>query len=147
VAIATDENRVEGSALRIDTGKFRLDLLDPQFMRGVADALEYGTVKYEEWDWLKGWAWNRPYASIQRHLLSFAERDEYDAETLAVLTEHAEDNPVAAELLARWPQGLPHLYMAACQMMFLTHMVEYSDKYGHLDNRPDFETVKVARSA
>jgi len=116
----TPEPDTDGNAVRIDAGKTRLDLLDPEFLEGVADSLEYGAMKYYEWSWLKGWQYHRPYASVLRHLLAWFKGEERDPETVS----------------ERFPEGIHHLHMAAAQLMFLTRIATHS-KYDDLDNRPE----------
>lgn len=105
-------------------------------MQGLADALEYGTVKYEAWSWVPGWTFHRPYASILRHMFAWFKREEFDPETKENLTKWAEEGDEAAKgLLDRNPDGLRHLDMAATQLMFLCRLTHH-DKYKNLDDRP-----------
>jgi hypothetical protein len=94
-----------------DAGKLRLDLLDPEFLTGVADVLGYGAEKYAEHNWLKGIHWTRLYGAILRHLQSAMYESFLDSES-----------------------GLPHLDHAACMLMFLRrHMI--SPDLENMDDR------------
>lgn len=89
-------------ALKFDNGKLPMDLLDPEWMEGVAQVLQFGAQKYAAHNWRKGMEWSRLYAAIQRHLNAFAKGWEYDDET-----------------------GLSHLLHASCGLMFLYEMQRY----------------------
>ena len=89
-------------ALKFDNGKLPMDLLDPEWMEGVAQVLQFGAQKYAAHNWRKGMEWGRLYAAIQRHLNAFAKGWEYDDET-----------------------GLSHLLHASCGLMFLYEMQRY----------------------
>ncbi len=89
-------------ALKFDNGKLPMDLLDPEWMEGVAQVLQFGAQKYAAHNWRKGMDWSRLYAAIQRHLNAFAKGWEYDDET-----------------------GLSHLLHASCGLMFLYEMQRY----------------------
>ena len=89
-------------AVKFDDGKLPMDLLDPEWMEGVARVLQFGAQKYAAHNWRKGVEWSRLYAAIQRHLNAFAKGWEYDDET-----------------------GLSHLLHASCGLMFLYEMQRY----------------------
>ena len=89
-------------ALKFDNWKLPMDLLDPEWMEGVAQVLQFGAQKYAAHNWRKGMEWSRLYAAIQRHLNAFAKGWEYDDET-----------------------GLSHLLHASCGLMFLYEMQRY----------------------
>lgn len=73
--------RSEGSALRYDDGKSRVDLIDPNFILALGDHYQRGAKKYAERNWEKGMLFSRCYASAQRHLLAFWSGEDTDAET------------------------------------------------------------------
>jgi len=99
------------SGKKFDDGKFRMDLLPPQFMREVARVLAYGAEKYDEYNWLLGVQYNRLYAATLRHLLSWWEGEENDPES-----------------------GLSHISHAACNLAFILQFIH--QKRTELDNRP-----------
>ena len=80
-----------------DAGKLRLDLIAPEFEKGLAEVLTYGAAKYGPHNWAKGLKYSRVYGAIRRHLLAWQTGEDLDPET-----------------------GLPHLYHAACELMFLS---------------------------
>lgn len=89
-------------AIKFDQGKLPLDLVDPEFVEGVAAVLQFGAQKYAAHNWRKGMDWSRLMAATQRHLAEFAKGFEYDLES-----------------------GESHLMHAACCLMFLHHMHRY----------------------
>lgn len=83
---------------KLDQDKPRVDLVNPEFILGVADVLTFGAKKYEPNNWQKVRdAQNRYYAAAQRHMLAWRKGEHIDPES-----------------------GLNHLYHAACNMMFLS---------------------------
>lgn len=93
-----------------DTGKAPVELVVPQFIGGIARVLGYGTKKYSAWNWAKGLAWGRVYASTLRHLFLWYCGEDNDKES-----------------------GLPHLDHAATNIMFLRTWQELGKG---TDNRP-----------
>lgn len=84
---------------KYDTGKPRMDLLDPIAMDLLAQAMTYGASKYDAHNWRKGIQVSRLTAALLRHLFSFMRGQDLDDES-----------------------GLPHLaHVGACWMM-LTNM-------------------------
>lgn len=115
-------------AQKFDSGKPRMDLLDPAFLEGVARVLTFGAQKYEPHNWRKGLDWSRLYAACQRHLSAFAKGAEFDGET-----------------------GESHLLHAACCLMFLHSMQRerrdlndlfWSDKYATENTEPSGPKLK-----
>jgi hypothetical protein len=85
-----------GTARKDDDGKPPFDLLDPEFLSGVAAVLAFGATKYGRHNWRCGIACSRLYAALQRHLNAFWAGEDCDPET-----------------------GLMHLHHAGCCLMFL----------------------------
>lgn len=85
--------------LKHDSGKPRVDLLDPLWLLAVARVLGFGAEKYEAHNWRKGIAQSRLLAAAMRHLLAYNSGEDTDQES-----------------------GLPHLAHASCCLMFLTNM-------------------------
>lgn len=83
-------------ALHFDTGKLDMTLIDPGFMRSMAEALGYGANKYGVDNWRKGSSYRRYMASTLRHIQAFLEREDLDDES-----------------------GCEHLAHAACNIMFV----------------------------
>jgi hypothetical protein len=84
-----------------DANKRRIDLVEPEIIEGIADVLTFGAEKYGANNWKKGNdAENRDriYAALMRHLLAYRKGEHFDEES-----------------------KLPHLYHAACNIMFLDY--------------------------
>lgn len=81
---------------KFDAGKARIDLIAPEFIVGTADVLAYGAEKYGARNWEKGMSWSRCFAALMRHMWAWWAGEQRDAET-----------------------GKPHLFHAACCLMFL----------------------------
>ena len=90
------------TAQKADQNKLPMDLLDPEWLEGVAAVLQFGAEKYDAHNWRNGLEYSRLYAAAQRHLNQFAKGHEYDEES----SEH-------------------HLLHASCCLMFLYHMTQY----------------------
>lgn len=100
------------SATKHDDNKPRTDLLDADFMLGLAAVLTDGATKYGDNNWRKGMAFSRAYAALLRHLFAFWNGYDNDAES-----------------------GLPHLDHAAAELMFLRTYATH-EAYKNNDDRP-----------
>lgn len=97
-----------------DSGKLRLDLVDPLFIEGLAAILTLGATKYSPTNWQNcPKPFERYYSALQRHLLAFAKGERTDPES-----------------------GLSHLYHAAACLQFLA--------WFERDNEPELSTEDVA---
>lgn len=85
-----------------DTGKNRLDLIEPEFIEKVGEVLTFGANKYEpnNWQGVED-AEDRYYAAAMRHLLAWRKGEKVDEES-----------------------GINHLAHVATNMMFLLHFEE-----------------------
>ena len=83
-------------AIKHDNDKPRYDLLPWDALDEVAQVLAYGSKKYTDRNWEKGFTWGRLVASSFRHLAAFARGEDDDPET-----------------------GFSHLAHAACCVLFL----------------------------
>lgn len=90
--------------IKHDSGKSRVDLIEPQFILGVGDVMHYGAKKYTAHNWKNNLAVERLYAAAQRHLLAFWSGEIHDAES-----------------------GLSHLYHASTNLMMLDFYVRNSN--------------------
>ena len=82
-----------------DTGKNRLDLIEPEFIESVGKVLTFGASKYEPNNWQNvDDGKDRYYAAALRHLMAYRKGEEKDPES-----------------------GLSHLEHVACNIMFLLH--------------------------
>lgn len=97
--------------------KTAVQLIDPRFIEGIGDVLQYGANKYAANNWMRGMAWVTVIGGIFRHLLAFCRGEEIDPKD-------------------KGGSGLPHLYHAACGLMFLCHYA-HSNREAHksFDNR------------
>lgn len=88
-----------------DTGKNRLDLIEPEFIESVGKVLTFGASKYEPNNWQNVEdGKDRYYAAALRHLMAYRRGEVTDPES-----------------------GLSHLEHAACNIMFLLHF-EHEEK-------------------
>lgn len=99
---ADGTERTTGGMLRYNSGKLRMSLVPASLGRYTAAALGYGEIKYSAHNWRRGGSWTSGYESLQRHLDSWREGEDIDAES-----------------------GLPHLALAAFGIMLL---IEFYDK-------------------
>jgi hypothetical protein len=95
--------------LKYDHEKPRMDLLDADFLEGVADVLTFGANKYDAHNWRGGIAYSRLLAASYRHLGAINRGEDIDQES-----------------------GLPHVYHLSCCSMFLSWMMKYKPE---LDDR------------
>ena len=100
--------------LQNDNAKSRVDLLDPDFLLAVGDALRFGAEKYKEHggssNWRRGINISRLVASALRHLLAIMRGEDIDSES-----------------------GLPHTAHLGCCVQFLhwtlKHKPEFDDRF------------------
>jgi hypothetical protein len=93
-----DENTLADSA-KHDSGKVRFDLVQWDFVQGIADVLAFGASKYAENAWQNvPNAKPRYFAATIRHVTAWWAGELLDSES-----------------------GLPHIHHAACNLMFLFH--------------------------
>ena len=78
--------------LKNDITKSRVDLLDPDFLLAVGDALRFGAEKYKEHggssNWRRGIHISRLVASALRHLFSIMRGEDIDSESGLLHTAH-----------------------------------------------------------
>lgn len=79
-----------------DANKSRYDLIPPEGIEAIAQALTYGAGKYGPRDWESGMAWGKYFAACMRHLWAWWRGKGVDEES-----------------------GLSHLAHAACCVVFL----------------------------
>lgn len=96
-------------AMKFDTGKEPIDLVDSEIILELAKVLGFGAKKYEAHNWKIGIPVTRYYSALQRHLLAWNDNEDKDQES-----------------------GLDHLSHAACNLMFMIYHMKNSPK---LDNR------------
>lgn len=92
-------------ALKNDSNKLPLDLLDPVALEGIAAVLQFGAKKYAPHNWRKGFTWSRLIAAMLRHTFAIMNGELIDKES-----------------------GLPHIDHVGCCWMFLSnHMKKRRD--------------------
>lgn len=99
---------IEG--VKDDHGKSAMDLIPPELLFGVADILQFGSLKYEVRNWEHGMRWGRVYAALMRHLWKWWGGENLDKET-----------------------GMSHLWHAGCCIAFL---ITYEARKVGDDDRP-----------
>lgn len=84
--------------MKFDSNKPRMDLIEPEFLEGIAKVLTLGASKYapDSWKTQVSEPERRYYAAALRHLVAWKKGEKMDPES-----------------------GLSHLYHAACNLMFL----------------------------
>jgi hypothetical protein len=97
-------------ATKHDKDKHRLGLISSRFLLGLAEVLTFGAKKYVSHNWRNGFVLSRPYDALQRHLVAWNDGRDTDDES-----------------------GLPTLYHAACELMFICELAEtrpeFDDRY------------------
>lgn len=98
------ENIVRGT--KHDSGKPKVELVDPDFIEGVASVLTFGAEKYAAHNWRNGISTSRLIGAAYRHLGAFNKGEDLDPES-----------------------GLPHVYHAACCLQFLGWMMQNKPEF------------------
>jgi hypothetical protein len=101
---------VDNRGRKDDQQKLRYELIAPEIDAALAAVLTYGAMKYEDRNWERGMDWSRPYAALKRHMDAWWAGEQFDPET-----------------------GFPHLWNAACCLMFL---ISYECRGTGVDDRP-----------
>jgi hypothetical protein len=70
-------------AKKLDTGKPRMDLVNPRFLEELGEGLGFGASKYSDYNYKEGDGLDRSrlYASAIRHLLNYAKGEKIDEES------------------------------------------------------------------
>lgn len=79
-------------ANKFDGDKPMIDLVPPEAIVAIAEALTMGAKKYGKHNWLNGMEWSRVYAAAQRHLLSWQQGIDTDEESGMNHLNHALTN-------------------------------------------------------
>ena len=101
------------TGMKFDQEKPRMDLLDANYLEGVANVLGFGAKKYAAHNWRGGISVSRLIAASYRHLGAINRGEDIDSES-----------------------GLPHVYHLGCCNMFLAEMLTRED----MDDRYKKET-------
>jgi len=98
--------------------KIPVELLPWLPIMAIAQVLQFGALKYDDWNWYKGLPITTCVASCFRHLMKFMLGEDTDDES-----------------------GLPHLAHAGCNILFaLQFFLE-----GRGDNRPKFKSYGLSK--
>ena len=106
----------KGSGARYNGNKPDMCLIPLWTLEEEAKVWDYGTKKYNAWNWAKGMPWSVPYACAMRHLSAWQRGEEIDPES-----------------------GQPHLAHVMCNIRMLTL---YATTYPEGDDRPPKELMK-----
>ena len=98
------------TGIKNDQGKPRLDLISPIALEELAKVLDFGSKKYDTWNWSKGLAYTRVLAAILRHTYKYVSGETIDPET-----------------------GISHMAAVMCNAMFLLHFEKFRPQF---DDRP-----------
>lgn len=107
--MSLEEVEMTAEGIKFDNEKPRMDLLDSEFLEGVADVLSFGANKYADNNWRGGILYSRLIAAAYRHLGAINRGEDFDPES-----------------------GLPHVHHLGCNVMFLSWMMQHRKD---MDNR------------
>lgn len=79
-------------AIKHDGEKFPLALIPVEAIEEIAKVLSFGSRKYSDWNWTKGFKWSRLYSSTLRHLFAHIRGEDKDPETGFSHLSHAGAN-------------------------------------------------------
>ena len=69
------------TAIKNDSEKCRMDLLDPEWLEEVAWVMTHGANKYSDHNWRIGFKYSRLIGAVLRHLMALAKGENLDPET------------------------------------------------------------------
>jgi len=84
--------------IKLDSGKRRLSLIEPQFINTLGDVITFGAEKYAPENWRLCEDTSRYKDALLRHIYAYLSGEQKDQET-----------------------GIDHLAHAACNLMFLQY--------------------------
>ncbi len=67
--------------VKFDEGKIRYDLIDAYALEMLGKVYTYGTIKYDDNNWRKGFKWCRIFGAIMRHAWAFWKGEDNDPES------------------------------------------------------------------
>ncbi len=108
-----EQNTISNVGVKHDQGKLEYHLLSRDATDGLVQILMFGKIKYNEWNWASGLKYSRVYDALMRHMKDWFAGEELDPES-----------------------GMPHVWHAMCNAMFLSHYVSNPEKYKDFDDRP-----------
>lgn len=111
--------KIDGSGVKdvMKAPKTPINLMPPQFIEGVAEVLKHGAKHYAPNQWMNGMSWETVAGGIERHISAFRRGEEFDT--------------------GEKGSGLPHLWHAACGLMFLSWFAHgpNAEQYRQFDDR------------
>ena len=107
--------KLDKNAVKLDKDKIRTDLIPVLPLEQIARVLTYGAKKYSDRNWEKGFDFSRCYGAALRHLFSWWDGEDTDAES-----------------------NLSHLAHAMCCLLFLQ---EYQLRHTGNDDRPHKQVI------
>ena len=103
---------------KFDGDKPRMDLISPIALEELAKVLDFGSKKYEAWNWSKGISYTRILAATLRHTYKYIMGESIDPET-----------------------GVSHMASVMCNAMFILHYEKYRPEFDDR-NKEAFTRVK-----
>jgi hypothetical protein len=97
-------NTDETPALKLDTGKVRMELIPASSLDALGRAMTYGSKKYAEHNWAKGFDWDRLVGALLRHINAWRSGQDKDPESGLSHLDHV--LACAAMLSAHESEGL-----------------------------------------
>ena len=101
--------------LRFNQGKLPMRLIPVCWIRGLAEILQFGSIKYSDRNWELGMKWSLPYECAMRHLLAWFNGERNDPES-----------------------NLHHLLHAAWNCL-AGYFYEHMGRYSEFDDRPNHQ--------
>lgn len=75
--IVTDPDTGGQKAMKLE----RFDLIPPQPLAELAKVYGKGAIKYDDWNWRKGYKWSLSLGAMQRHINAWTRGERFDPET------------------------------------------------------------------
>lgn len=108
-----DFTTYESGGMKDNLGKVRPSIFPPEVFESILEVFEYGSSKYNDFNWCKGLPYSSLYSAAIRHLsLKWWAGQEIDDES-----------------------GLHHLDHAITNLIMLKYYITHKDKYGEYDDR------------
>lgn len=71
----------DNNGLRYNEGKPMMNLIPPEAILALGRHFTVGAQKYDKHNWLRGMDWTKCYDSLIRHILAWAQGEDFDKET------------------------------------------------------------------
>lgn len=83
----------------------QLHAIDPTSLYMLAEVAGFGSDKYEDYNYTKGYDWSLSYSALQRHLMAFWSGENYDDESGMPHLAHAAWHCMALLTFLNWRVG------------------------------------------